>query len=67
MSLSRTHLSLIISETSLLPSIILSFLSMVYLICSDSILIDIEATLSFKDMLIISNLVIDIMSTNCFS
>ena len=60
-------MSLIISETSLFPSIILSFLSMVYFICSDSILIDIEATLSFKDILIISNLLIDIMSTNCFS
>ena len=60
-------MSLIISETSLFPSIILSFLSMVYFICSDSILIDIEAILSFKDMLIISNLLIDIMSTNCFS
>ena len=60
-------MSLIISETSLFPSIILSFLSMVYLICSDSILIDIEATLSFKDMLTMSNLIIDIMSTNCFS
>ena len=60
-------MSLIISETSLFPSIILSFLSMVYLICSDSILIDIEAILSFKDILIMSNLLIDIMSTNCFS
>ena len=40
---------------------------MVYFICSDSTLIDIEATLSFKDILIISNLIIEIMSTNCFS
>ena len=40
---------------------------MVYLICSDSILIDIEATLSIKDILTISNLLIDIISTNCFS
>ena len=60
-------MSLIISETSLFPSIILSFLSIVYFICSDSILIDIEAILSTKDILIISNLLIDIISTNCFS
>ena len=33
----------------------------------DKFIIDIEEILSFKNMLIISNLFIDIISTNCFS